>query len=126
MHFIRCILPNNIKQKKVFEEVSVLGQLKTSCTVSYTNFVRFGYSKSVAFEKLAEKCRLVEEKWKKKYVDRLSFYSKVLLSIGFKVDEFKMGKEAIFLRSNKIALLEKFFVDIKTLPTHGPKTNKPQ
>lgn len=114
MHFIRCILPNHDKKNGKFEEELVLNQLNTSCTVSYANFIRFGYSKSVAFEEFVEKCRSVEEKWTKGNADRASFYSKVLLSIGFKNNECKMGNEAIFLRSNKFVLLEKFFVDMET------------
>lgn len=117
MHFIRCILPNNNKQNGKFEEELVLSQLNTTCTVSYANFIRFGYSKSVPLEELVEKCRPVEEKWIRANADRSSFYSKVLLSIGFKLDEFKMGNEAIFCRSNKYVLLENFLVDMKTFST---------
>lgn len=118
VHFIRCILPNNNKQEEHFEESLVLGQLKTSCTISYANFIRFGYSKSVKFEQLADVCRLVEKKWNK--MDRAHFYSKVLLSLGFKLNEIKLGKEAIFFRTNKFSCLEKLFSDIKTFPNQLP------
>lgn len=60
LHFIRCILPNNDKQKENFEEALVLSQLKTTCTVSYANFIRFGYSKCVSINQLAEMCKPVE------------------------------------------------------------------
>lgn len=128
MHFIRCILPNNNRQNRKFDEALVLSQLNTSCTVSYTNFIRFGYSKSVAFEKLVERCKSVEEKWNKANADRATFYSKVLLSLGFKLDEFKMGNEAIFFRANKFVLMEELFEDMKIFPItkQRPKTNKPQ
>ena len=90
-------MPNNNNQNGIFDEELIFNQLKASCTVSYMNFIRYGYSKSVAFEDLAEKCNSLEEKYVWKRVkpnglkpNRENFYSKVLLSMGFKLDEFKM------------------------------------
>lgn len=92
--------------------------------MAYINFIRFGYSKSVPFTELVEMCGSVEEKWNKKYANRGSFYSKVLLSLGYKFDDFKMGKDAIFFRSNKFVLMEKFISDMKTFSKREPKPKR--
>lgn len=108
MHFIRCISPNYNKQKVNFEEIIVSNQLKTTCTMAYINFIRFGYSKSIAIDELARMCEPVDG-CIKSCASRMRFYSIVLLSMGFQLDEFKMGKEAIFFRSTKFSLLGEYF-----------------
>lgn len=114
MHFIRCILPNSEKHYDKFNEEVVLNQLKTSCTIAYANFIRFGYAKSIPLKKLTDKCETVEKKLVKTGLGRLSFYSNVLLSIGLKIEDFKIGNETIFFRFNKFDLVEQFFVDMET------------
>lgn len=54
------------------------------------------------------------KKFAKANVNRSTFYSKLFLSIGFKLEEFTIGNEAIFIRSNKFGSLEKFFSDLET------------
>lgn len=109
-------MPNNNKQNGRFDEELVLSQLNTSCTVSYAKFIRFGYSKSVTLQELDQKCSSIVKKFAKASVSRSIFYSKLFLSIGFKLEEFTIGNEAIFFRSNKFESLEKFFSDLKTEP----------
>lgn len=116
MQFIRCILPNKDKESGNFDQEFVLSQLNTSCTVAYAKFIRFGYAKRVSFEELIDKCKPIEDKFSGRYFDRSSFYSKVLLSIGFRLDEFKMGNAAIFFRSNKFELIQQFFQQMEEGP----------
>lgn len=109
LQFIRCILPNNAKQHANFDEELVLRQLLISCTVSYAKFIRFGYSKRVSHSRIIDACKWNELKIP--YISRSKFCVNVLLCIGFKLNDFKMGNEAIAFRSNKFHLLEKFFSD---------------
>lgn len=111
MYFIRCIIPNNDKRNAKFDEELILSQLKTSCTISYAEFIRFGYTKRFDFKDLVIKCEPLKQEFIKYCYDRMHFYSKVLLSIGFKLEDFKMGTEAICFRSNKFQLMEDFLSD---------------
>lgn len=77
--------------------------------------MRFGYPKRIAFQGLVNACKPIEEKLKKTCVEQSNFYTKVLLSIGFHLKDFKIGKDTIFFRSNKIHLMEVFFSNIKTV-----------
>lgn len=117
MHFIHCILPNIEKECGKFINELVLRQLMTSSTIAYAQFIRFGYSKHVALQKLINQCKQLEEKLKIPFsVDPMNLYLKVLLPIGFGSKDFKMGNDLILFRSNKIYLLEKLFSDAKATP----------
>lgn len=115
LHFVRCILPNHCKQYGNFMEDFVLKQLNTSCVFSYARFIRLGFSKHIDFEELSIKCKVLEDKLKRR-MDRSEFYSKVFLSVGFRIEEFKIGRDAIFFRSNKFEILEKLFFDMTSEP----------
>lgn len=79
--------------------------------------MRFGYSENIPLEKIIGVCKLVENKLSKWSVNQSNFYSKVLLSLGFKLKDFQIGKDLIFFRTNKIRLLENLFCD------NGPISN---
>lgn len=46
----------------------------------------------------------------------IGLYSKILLSRGFKPNDFVIGKDMIFFRSANISLVEKFLHDLKEYP----------
>lgn len=106
------MLPNNEKQNGKFDEELILRQLISSNTISYAKFMRFGYPKRISLQTMLNECKLVEEKINIPCVDRLNFIFKVLLCIGFRFEDFKMGNDAIFFRSNKFHLIEKFFLEV--------------
>lgn len=111
-YFVRCILPNNEKNNAKFEHDLVLKQLITSSTISYVKFIRFGYPKRIELRKIVDACEWLEKKLNIEFEQRSMFYSKVLLYIGFKLKDFKMGHDAIFFRSKKFHLLENFLSDL--------------
>lgn len=83
--------------------------MNTSCTISYANFMKFGYPKRIYLQDLVNVCKELENNLKTISIKQSNFYSKVLLSIGFKLKDFKMGNNAIFFRAEKFHLLEKIF-----------------
>lgn len=84
--------------------------------VSYAKFIRFGYSERIDFQEFADRFKFLEDKFKIDRDGRTNFYSKILLSIGFSREEFKMGTETIFFRLNKLEVLKKVFSDMVTIP----------
>lgn len=92
-------------------------QLKTSSTVAYAEFIRYGYPNRIDFEDLIKACRPIEDKLKDTYVWPSNFHTKVLLHIGLTQTDFKMGKDVIFFRSNKVHLAEIFLSECKTALT---------
>lgn len=109
LYFIRCILPNNEKQRDKFERDLILQQLNTSSTISYAKFIRYGYPKHVALQLIIDACKSIENKLVKPYVNRLDFCTKIIMFVGLKLQDFKIANDTIFVRLNKFTLLETFF-----------------
>lgn len=112
-HFVRCIRPNNEKQKENFDNELVLRQLMTSSTVAYAKFIRYGYSKHIPYQKIIDECKWIEEKLKIPSLNRSNLYFRILMPLGFSPKDLKMGREMIFFHSNKYHLIENFFSDAK-------------
>lgn len=121
-HFIRCIQPNNEKQCGVFNEDMVLKQLNTTSTMAYAQFMCFGYPKRIALEELIKKCQPIEARFKS--FERSTLYSKILLSRGFKLENFRIGKEIIFFRSTQFSLLQDLLRDLEESPENTIKQIK--
>lgn len=73
--------------------------------------MRFGYPGHIPLEKMMNKFKLVEKlnKWS---ANPSNFYSKILMALGLKLKDFKIGKDSIFFRANKIRILEDIFCEI--------------
>lgn len=89
-------------------------QLHTSSIISYAKFIRDGYPKRVAIERIMAECKSVENKLPKAYANRLDFCTKILRFIGLRSQDYKIGDDVIFLRANKLSLLEQFFTEATT------------
>lgn len=74
----------------------------------------FGFSKHVTYEKIIDACKLTKMKFYKMFDNQMKFCSKILLSIGFSLSDFKMGSGAIGFRAEKFCLLEIFFSNCET------------
>lgn len=114
MQFIRCIQPNEEKQNGMFNNELVLKQLKTSSVISHAKFIRFGYSKRIAFQKLVDACEPIKKKLINVCGNPSKFYLIVMQSLGFNRNEFQMGNDVIFIRSNKFHLMEEFLSETQS------------
>lgn len=74
--------------------------------------MRYGYPKRTPLQKFIDECKCIETKFNKMGLNRSEFYTKVLLAIGFKFEDFKMTNNTIFFRLNKFQMLEKFYFDL--------------
>lgn len=96
----------------------VLSQLNTSSTVAYANFMRFGYPKRIALQKIIDHCESIEKKLN--VSNRTYFYSKVLLCLGFSPQDFKISNDMIFFRLDKFSLLDFFFSELEKAGKRNP------
>lgn len=122
MHFIRCIQPNNEKQNGKFDDELILKQLKTSSIISHAEFVRFGYSKRIDVQRIVEACKPIERGLSKVCPNQSKLCTYVMLYLGFKLNEFKMGKDVIFCRSNQFHLIEHFLGSLHSSTLEEMKT----
>lgn len=91
--FIRCIKPNNQELPKKIDDALVLQQLKAANIIAYAQLMQLGYPVRVSLDVLNNKYEpyFTNETFKQ-------FYTKILLSLGFKFSDFKFGEKLIFFR----------------------------
>lgn len=81
--------------------------------------MRSGFPKRITLEELVNVCQPIEKKFQSFQGPNL--YSKILLSRGFRQNDFRIGREVIFFRSAKFSLLEKLFHDMRESPDDTSK-----
>lgn len=81
--------------------------------------MRSGFPKRITLEELVNVCQPIKKKFKSFQGPNL--YSKILLSRGFRLNDFRIGKEMIFFRSANFSLLEKLFHDLRESPENTSK-----
>lgn len=98
-HFVRCVKSNNLKVERCFDQKLVLEQLKTACTIAYANFMRLGYPVHIPLNQFLSAFQPM--KGKLENICANNFNTKILLSLGLKLKDFRFGSEFIFVRSKK-------------------------
>lgn len=86
-----------------FDECMILRQLRSSSTLAYADFVRFGFPLRIAVTEM-------DNLYAPHYnicADARKFHMKLLLAIGLRIGEFKLGQNYILFRSNQRDKLEK-------------------
>lgn len=88
-----------------FEENIVASQLESSGTIAYNNLMQFGYPVKIPITDFFQKIKPYLE------LRHISFGTVnccrvILLSNGFRYDDFKMGKIDIHIRQGKLQLLK--------------------
>lgn len=107
-HFIRCIKPNDTGSPKDFDKVLMLQQIKPANIIAYAEFMQIGYPTRISFDSLNKtyerftSCRVLECD----FTTMKQFYTKLLLSIGFQLKDFKLGEKLVFFRAQNSALIK--------------------
>lgn len=89
--------PNAGGLAKNFDQCMVLSQLRSSSTLSYAEFVRFGFPLRLSIEEI----RNLYKPYFYICAGARKFHVKLLLSNGFRIGDFKIGCNYIFFRSNE-------------------------
>lgn len=90
--YIRCVVPNLHKEKRIFDDQLVINQLNSSSTIAYAEFMT--YASRVSIQGIIDFCSFNPHNGnnKKRTV------SVCLSSIGIQQKDFRIGKEYVFLR----------------------------
>lgn len=80
-----------------FDECMVLKQLRSSSTLAYADFVRFGFPLRMSFKKMQS----LYEPYFHLCADERKFMTKLLLAIGLRIGQFKLGQNFILFRSKQ-------------------------
>lgn len=95
--FIHCVKPNRDMIVQKFDECMVLKQLRSTSTLAYTDFVRFGFPLRISVAKM-------QSLYAPHYhicTSARKFHMKLLLAIGLRIGQFKLGQNFIFFRSDQ-------------------------
>lgn len=101
---------NDPKKPRLFDQKLVLDQLKTSCTIAYAEYMRSGFPVHISLELFLAVFKQLEGEFKNMIgamgIAKSDFVKKCLLSLGLTCQDFKIGTQYIFLRSNKTAAVD--------------------
>lgn len=91
--FIRCIKPNNHELPNKIDDALVSQQLKAANIIAYAQLMQLGYPVRVSLD-------VLNNKYEPYFTNATykQFYTKLLLSLGFKFSDFKFGEKLIFFR----------------------------
>lgn len=80
-----------------FDECMVLRQLRSSSTLAYADFVRFGFPLRISVAKMQS----LYAPYYHICASARKFHMKLLLAIGLRIGQFKLGQNFIFFRSDQ-------------------------
>lgn len=93
--------PNQDQIPYVFENDFVLQQLKSSCILSYAEFMRSGYSVHIDMNSLDNEFQPYFNQFAQEFQNKKSFYNLLATSLGLLPGDFKFGQNIIFCRQKK-------------------------
>lgn len=108
-HFIRCIKANKAGDD-TFDEEFVAKQLDTSGSFAYQRLMKIGFPSRIDYRPICSQLLRFEELPK----DPKILIEELLLCVGLKETDFKIGSSKLFLRPDKLEELEKILDMAKT------------
>lgn len=105
--FIRCVKPNDTKSPRNFDKVLMLQQLKSANINAYAEFMQIGYPTRISFDSLKKTYEQFtsDSILERDFTAMKHFYTKLLLGIGFQLNDFKFGEKLVFFRAKDSALI---------------------
>lgn len=91
---------------KKFDNVLVMQQLKSANLIAYAEFMQLGYPLHVSFDSLSYKYKQYIPNTVMDFNEMKQFYTKLMLSIGFKLRDFTFGENLIFFRAKSSKLID--------------------
>lgn len=112
-HFVRCFKPNDIRVPGTFDEIFVMSQLESSGTIAYYQLMHSGYPFKVKISEIWDNLLPVLETCHRDY-GKETCCEIFLRSNGFHNEDFKIGKQDIYIRHGKKSWLQKMRQEMKT------------
>lgn len=109
-HFVRCIIPNNMKQPSNFDRKLILDQLRCNGVLEGIRIAREGYPNRILFKEFFENYRLLSKHTEKHISNEAVNYkqsSQLLVSeLNLDPTTYKVGTSKLFFKAGILAELE--------------------
>jgi len=105
-HFVRCIIPNEIKKPGYIDAPLVMHQLTCNGVLQGIAICRMGFPNRVGYPDFKPRYSIVAPKIANEVDNDKECADKILKEAQFGEDDFKVGHTKVFFRAGKLALLE--------------------
>ncbi|CAD7926218.1 unnamed protein product [Amoebophrya sp. A120] len=116
LHYIRCFCPNAVQEPHFFDKPVVLNQMRESGTFQLVDIMHRGYPHRCDYKMLAAKfqstIKLPDEY---EAYDARTFIDLLMLVLEVPKCDYVMGISKLFLKSGKLAILQKLLADNASL-----------
>lgn len=106
-HYVRCIKPNDEKERFYFEPRRAIQQLRACGVLETVRISAAGYPSRWTYEDFSRRYRVLYPEGKAMWRDKPRDFAKSACEKWMEDGKFALGKTKIFFRTGQVALLEK-------------------
>lgn len=103
-HYIRCIKPNSLNRPQIFENQSILHQLRCGGVLEAVRISLAGYPTRKTYHEFLDRFGLISLEIMDTSYDEKTTTEKILQKL--KLDNYQLGKTKVFLRAGQIGVLD--------------------
>ncbi|KAJ8442805.1 hypothetical protein Cgig2_016271 [Carnegiea gigantea] len=103
-HYIRCIKPNSLNRPHIFENQSILQQLRCGGVLEAVRISLAGYPTRRTYAEFVDRFGLLVPEFMDGSYDEKTITLKILQKLN--LDNFQLGRTKVFLRAGQIGLLD--------------------
>ena len=106
-HFVRCIIPNEVKKPGIIDAPLVLDQLRCNGVLEGIRIVRMGFPQRIPFAEFKQRYEILATgAIPKGFMDSKVASEKLVNALSIKKEEYRVGLSKIFFKSGVVAALE--------------------
>ncbi|XXG40756.1 hypothetical protein AAC387_Pa01g1394 [Persea americana] len=103
-HYIRCVKPNSLNRPQIFENQSVLQQLRCGGVLEAVRISLAGYPTRRTYSEFVDRFGLLSLELTDGSYDEKTLTKRILKKM--KLENFQLGRNKVFLRAGQIAILD--------------------
>ncbi|XP_027940819.1 myosin-15-like isoform X1 [Vigna unguiculata] len=103
-HYIRCVKPNSLNRPQLFENASVIHQLRCGGVLEAVRISLAGYPTRRTYSEFVDRFGLIAPEFMDGSYDDKAATEKILQKL--KLENFQLGRTKVFLRAGQIGILD--------------------
>jgi len=103
-HFVRCIIPNELKRPRAFNGPLVLDQLRCNGVLEGIRIARTGFPNRLTFTEFRQRYELLTSGLPKGFVESRAAAQMILQSLDLDRSTYQMGRTKVFFRAGLVIL----------------------